>query len=138
MFLTKPRPFDCPPATMKGVTILVVDDEPIWRSILETDLGALGYTVSAARDAEEALEQVERIPPAAAVVDLMLPGAIDGRELASRLATREDPVPAILYSAAWDAAVGRDRCYGFPCVSKSAKPADLYEVVSRAAAGRRS
>src|SRR5262249_45350958 len=68
-----PKPLHPPPRELLGTTVLVVDDERVWRVILETDLRLLGYRVSMAQDAAEALQRAREDRPDVAIVDLMLP-----------------------------------------------------------------
>ena len=89
-----PKPFDGPQllASLKrahvepehGPTILVVDDQPDARKLAERTLKKLGYAPVCLATAEEALEQAKSDPPAAIVLDLMMPG-MDGREFLRRL-----------------------------------------------------
>ena len=58
--------------------MLVVDDERAWRVILETDLKMLGYKVSMAEDADQALVRAQADKPEVAIIDLMLPEPMDG------------------------------------------------------------
>ena len=110
---------------MKGATVLVVDDERAWRAILETDLRLLGYEVVTAGDAGEALERATTARPSLAIVDLMLPEPVDGRELVRRLRARGDRVPVVFYSArgTFTKEDGPDAPAFF---SKAADRADLY------------
>jgi CheY-like chemotaxis protein len=66
-------------------TILLVDDEPEVRRLLERMLGHLGYQVLPARDGLEALTVLaqHQEPVHLLVTDLQMPG-MDGRELARR------------------------------------------------------
>ena len=57
----------------KGETVLIVDDDPLVRSLTERVLIRLGYTVMAAADATEAVELVGK---AGNHVDLMLTDVI--------------------------------------------------------------
>ena len=57
-------------------TVLVVDDEAHILRVLETNLRGAGYGVTTAASAAEALATASRRPPAAVVLDLVLP---DGR-----------------------------------------------------------
>jgi CheY-like chemotaxis protein len=68
-------------------TILLVDDEPEVRRLLERMLGHLGYQVLPARDGLEALTALAQSqePVHLLVTDLHMPG-LDGRELARRFA----------------------------------------------------
>ena len=53
--------------------ILVVEDDPDIRSMLQRGLAAEGFTVSAAERASEALADARETTPAAIVLDIMLP-----------------------------------------------------------------
>src|SRR5437899_5584543 len=96
---TPPKPLGPIPEELKGSTVLIVDDERAWRVILETDLQMLGYRVSVAEDAVEALERAERDSPAVAIIDLMLPEPMDGRALCAELRARGIRVPVVFYTA---------------------------------------
>ena len=57
--------------------ILIVDDEPDIRLVLEARLQTAGFTVETADDGLQALSHIRANPPDLVVLDLMLPG-IDG------------------------------------------------------------
>ena len=69
---------------MAGDPILIVDDNPTNLKLARVLLAGEGYEVKTALNAEEALEQAKSDPPAAIVLDLMMPG-MDGREFLRRL-----------------------------------------------------
>jgi len=96
---TSPKPLHPPPRELVGTTVLVVDDERAWRVILETDLRLLGYRVSMAQDAAEALERAREDRPDVAIVDLMLPEPTDGWALLGELRAQGTTVPVIFYTA---------------------------------------
>lgn len=77
--------------------LLVVDDEPAVRRILETRLRMAGYTVILAGDGEEALSQFYREQPDLVVLDVMLP-KLDGFGVCRQLRA-ESSVPIIIVSA---------------------------------------
>ena len=64
--------------------ILVVDDEADVRALLEQELVAAGYLVRTAEGGAQALELLEREPPAAILLDLMMPPP-DGFEVLYRI-----------------------------------------------------
>lgn len=68
--------------------ILVVDDHPDVRHLLHLTL-ELDYQVLQARDAVEALQMVRREKPVAVLLDVMMPGKLDGLDVLSVL--KEDP-----------------------------------------------
>lgn len=74
------------PTTAVGrrLVVMVVDDDPHVRTLLEVGLEGAGYTVISARAAAEALHLVDRLPPDAVVTGVRLPG-LDGWQLVRRL-----------------------------------------------------
>ncbi|MDA8128120.1 MAG: response regulator [Betaproteobacteria bacterium] len=77
--------------------VLVVDDDPGMRSLLEAYLGDSGFAVETAMDGPAMWAAVERGMPDAIVLDLMLPGE-DGLSLARRLRGQSN-VPILMLSA---------------------------------------
>ncbi|CRM49328.1 EAL domain-containing response regulator [Pseudomonas sp. 58 R 3] len=65
-------------------TLLIVDDEPQVRKLLETLLQHEGYQTLSASSGEEALQLVAQQPPDLILLDIMMPG-MDGYEVASQL-----------------------------------------------------
>ena len=63
---------------MKGAKILVVDDEPQIRRVLRATLSAEGYTIVEARDGDAALAEFRRERPDLVLLDMNLPGLVDG------------------------------------------------------------
>jgi two-component system response regulator RegA len=57
-----------------GPSILLVDDDPLFRQVLARALSRRGYAVSAAGSVDEALALVAEAAPEYAVVDLKMPG----------------------------------------------------------------
>ena len=81
------RPPLSPPAveTAPGGRILVVDDEPGIRELLQEMLGLAGYEVILVRDGQEALERITADPdPDAIVLDLKMP-VMDGQQFYGHL-----------------------------------------------------
>ena len=77
---------------MSDVRVLVVDDEPMVREVLERYLRNEGFDVSTAEDGPEALATFASDEPDLVLLDLMLP-QIDGYEVFRRMrATAETPV----------------------------------------------
>ncbi len=78
-----------------GQDIVVVDDDPDTREILELVLGTLQIPIREANDGIQALELVTRDPPLLVMLDLSMP-QLDGeavlRELRARPATAKIPV----------------------------------------------
>ncbi|HJW85334.1 MAG TPA: sigma-54 dependent transcriptional regulator, partial [Candidatus Brocadiaceae bacterium] len=68
----------------KGAKILVVDDEIGYRKVLSNTLSERGFTVKTAASGEEALEELKRQEFPIIIVDMKLPGDIDGLEVLQR------------------------------------------------------
>jgi DNA-binding response OmpR family regulator len=77
--------------------ILVVDDEPNIREVVELYLRRDGHTVVAAADGEEALRLYQQTEPDLVVLDLMLP-KVSGLEVCRRIQASER-VPVVMLTA---------------------------------------
>lgn len=112
-------------------TVLVVDDEPRMLAMLELALGAAGYAVRTAADAEQAWRVLQEDAIALVVLDVMMPGT-SGLELCRRIAAHAG-VPVILLTAL-DAAA--DRVEGLEAGADDylAKPFSPRELVLRVGA----
>ena len=87
------------PAAAPGPEVLVVEDSPVARRFLQLRLQALGYSVSLASDAQDALTWLRRQPFAMVFVDVVLgpAGGLDGFNLCQML--KQDPAFAAARSA---------------------------------------
>ena len=138
MPFTPPKPLDPPPEDLRGATVLIVDDERVWRVILETDLRLLGYRVAVAQDGREALSSIKEHRPEVAIIDLMLPEPMDGLSLVSEIRARGEEVPIIFYTAQTDLPVTEGDADVLAHVSKAADRADLYSLLPEAIRRTRS
>ena len=67
--------------------ILVVDDEAIITMQLEERLSAMGYTVAGmASSGEDAIEKARRLTPDLVLMDIVMPGKLNGIEAAKTIA----------------------------------------------------
>ncbi len=89
------QPLDAQPPAM---AILVVDDDPGMRSLLQDFLAEEGYSVDTARDGSEALTRLSSRMPGLVLLDLNMP-RMDGIELFAHLRARELGVPVVFMSA---------------------------------------
>ena len=80
-------------------TILVIDDDPNALKLMGATLRQLGYRVETNQDAGSALADLERRPPAAVIVDLLMPG-MDGFEFLARFRSRPEngKVPIVVWT----------------------------------------
>ncbi len=85
---------------MESPLILVIDDSPTIRKMVECHLSQAGYRVAIAQDAETGLEMAEAIRPNLILLDHQLPGTT-GDEVCRKLLNRESTahVPVVISSA---------------------------------------
>ena len=57
----------------KARKVLIADDEPDIRELLQYNLSGAGYEVSLAKDGDEALDKAKRIKPDLILLDVMMP-----------------------------------------------------------------
>ncbi|MBN1221141.1 MAG: response regulator [Anaerolineae bacterium] len=81
-------------------SVLVVDDEPIVREMMEGFLAPVGYDVICVESGPEALEQIGNVNPDVILLDVMMPD-MSGFELCERLKAdkRWQHIPIILVTA---------------------------------------
>ncbi len=83
---------------MTGKRILVVDDEPKMRRVLEMMLQKMGHEVVSAGNGVEALQCIEKGAVDLVITDLRMP-EMDGIELLTELRARETLTPVIVITA---------------------------------------
>jgi CheY-like chemotaxis protein len=82
-------------------TILLVEDDPLVRTYTESQLSALGYRVTAAENAQRAIEAFEQgCRPDLLFTDMVMPGGMNGRALAEHLCARQ-PGLKVLYTSGY-------------------------------------
>jgi two-component system phosphate regulon response regulator OmpR len=110
-------------------TILVVDDEPAVREVLEEYLVAHGYAAICAESADAAKAVVARHPVDLALVDIHMPGE-DGLSLARHLRERYAKVAIVMLTSA---ATVVDRIVGLEMGADDyvPKPFDPRELLAR-------
>ncbi|MDN4626975.1 two-component system response regulator RssB [Erwinia sp. DT-104] len=83
---------------LSGKQILIVEDEVVFRSLLDNFLSALGATTSLADDGVQALESMQHQVFDLMICDLAMP-RMNGIKLVEHLRTRGNPVPILVISA---------------------------------------
>ena len=114
---------------MAKQSILVIDDEPAIRDMLQIALDAAGFKVELAEDAKQAYPIIIDTPPDLILLDWMMPGT-SGIELLRRLRRAEINVPVIMLTAKVEEA---SKIAGLDSGADDyiAKPFSLRELVSR-------
>ena len=109
--------------------VLVVDDDPSLRRMLERALRAEGFEVTVARDGAVALLESERAAPDVIVLDVTMP-ALDGLAVCRRLRAKGLATPILMLTAR-DAVP--DRVAGFDAGADDylVKPFALEELIVR-------
>ena len=79
-------------------SVLIVDDEPNIRRMVGALLGAEGYDVRDAADGVTGLALADANEPDVALVDLMMPGDLDGLALLQKLRERRPDMPVVMMS----------------------------------------
>ena len=82
---------------VRGLRILVVDDEEDICDLIRFNLEEEGYVVSVSNNGMDALNKVDRNLPDAIILDLMIPG-ISGMELCKKIKSKFD-VPILMVTA---------------------------------------
>lgn len=76
-------------------TILIVDDEIKVRKLIEVTLAEENRKIFHASSGEEALELARKVQPDVILLDIMMPGKLDGFEVCK--AIKEDPETKQIY-----------------------------------------
>jgi nitrogen-specific signal transduction histidine kinase/CheY-like chemotaxis protein len=96
-----------PPMTMaskaKPRRILVLDDEPLVRRVVDAMLRALGHQGKVVGTSDEAFDEFQRaratgIPFEWAIIDLTMPGDLDGASVITRLRTQDPALKVVVMS----------------------------------------
>ncbi len=113
----------------RGISLLVVDDEPPIRRLLRTSLGAQGYRVLEAATGSGALDLLAREAPEVVLLDLGLPD-LDGLEVIRRMRASGSGVPVIVLSSRGDER-GKVEALDLGADDYVTKPFGMAELVAR-------
>ena len=113
-----------------GELVLLVEDDPNVRRVVRQQLIDLSYPVIEAEDGVQALAMIDQIPDIAIVVsDVIMPGGMDGRQLADRIRCDHPDMRIVLMSGYTDEAeVGSD----LPVLAKPFARQDLARALRAA------
>ena len=112
------------PHPLEGIAVLVVDDDPDARYLLQRLLGHLGAFVMTAASVPDALSVLGRVRPDVVVTDILMPHH-DGIELMREIAQGpHDGLPVIALTAFSDVMGDEIAEAGFSAVLQ--KPTDMW------------
>jgi DNA-binding NarL/FixJ family response regulator len=124
---------------MKKITLLIVDDHPLFRQgvvdalTLESDLKVVGQSASGS----DALELIRSLKPAVAVLDVNLPG-LNGQQITHQVTQEKLPTRILLVTGyddveqALHAALAGAAAY----CSKNIEPQNLIQIIREVADGK--
>ena len=109
-------------------SVLVVDDEQNFVSLLDWFLTKRGYEVQTALNGEEALELVEKASPDLALIDIRM-GPVDGLSLLDEVKHRLPEIKVIMMTA-YPTSDSRRHALGKGATAYFTKPVDLEELLN--------
>ena len=109
-------------------SVLVVDDEQNFVSLLDWFLTKRGYEVRTALNGEEALELVEKASPDLALIDIRM-GPMDGLSLLDEVKQRSPEIKVIMMTA-YPTSDSRRHAFGKGAAAYFTKPVDLQELLN--------
>lgn len=117
---------------MKGLAILLVDDEPLMRLSMVDALEAVGYDVHAAASGTEGIEAVRQKSFDLVITDLRMPGA-DGLSVlkATKEKSPQTEVVVITAHGSVESAVGAMKLGAFDYITKPFQMDELLLIVER-------
>ncbi|WP_421931832.1 PAS domain S-box protein [Phenylobacterium sp.] len=121
-----------PSLTLDGVRVLVVDDNPMNRTLARAFLEAVGAQVTEAVDGTQALELATALPYDVILLDIRMPG-MDGPQTLRRLRGEPGPnvsIPVLAFSADTDLQRYADEDGFDDVVRKPVNAASLIQAIS--------
>jgi len=123
-----------PPTPVEAARILVMDDDPMILSLLETVLTEMGHNVTLASTGQDAVECYrdslkESAPYNLVILDLTIPGEMGGKRVAREI-IKMDPDAKLIVSSGYatDDTMAQYKKYGFK--ARVTKPYSLAELGS--------
>ena len=110
--------------------VLVVDDDPSIRAVVQDILDMEGCEVASAANGREAVDHIQRTPPGVVLLDMNMP-VLDGWGVARELKERGIDVPIVVMTAAVSAQRSRDEIGAIACLAKPFDLDDLLDAVMR-------
>jgi len=115
---------------MASNTVLLIDDDPVVRSLASGILRKKGYEVFVAKTGEEGLQQVEKHPPDVVITDYQMPG-MSGIKVVEAMRHADPQIPVIVLTAHGDTALTIEsiQAGAFDFIEKPINPRELLETV---------
>jgi PAS domain S-box-containing protein len=122
--------------TAGGELVLLVEDDPDVRRVVRQQLVDFGHPVIEAENGVQAIEMIEQIADIAIVVsDVIMPGGINGRQLADRV-LRDHPQMRILLMSGYTDETGDAVASELPVLAKPFARQDLARALQGTKRGR--
>ena len=121
-------------------SVLIVDDEPNIRRMVGALLGAEGYDVREAEDGSAGVASATQQEPDVVLLDLLMPGALDGMATLTKLREAHPDVPVVMMSgkAGLGDAVRATKMGAFNFLEKPLTPESVLLTVAAGAELRRT
>lgn len=116
-------------------TILAVEDNDLMAFTIRMLLESLGYNIEHVRTARQALDKLERTSFDLVFTDVMMPGEMNGIELAQTLRKRHPSLPIIITTGYHHSVEGINE---FPVLKKPYEMAALAQALEQALGGQQS
>ena len=116
----------------RGESVLVVEDNAALRRVVTRQLGELGYRVLAAENAAAGLELLDQQSIDLLLTDIVMPGGINGRELARRARQRWPGIKIVFTSGFSEARLNGDAGPLAACTPLLSKPYRKEDLASAA------
>ncbi|MFP4321192.1 MAG: response regulator [Anaerolineales bacterium] len=125
--------------TLEKITVLLVDDHPVWREGLRQIISLQDNidVVGEVPDGDQALKSVIELAPQVVLLDVNLP-KINGLQVATKLKSHRD-APAVVMLTAYDdreQAMHAIRAGAAAYCSKDIEPAKLIDIIEQVAQGK--
>ncbi len=121
-----PSPSAVLPGRQHDELVLLVEDEPNVRQVVRQQLMQLGHPVIEAENGEQAWAMIEQVSAIALVVsDIIMPGPLNGRQLAERIAQQAPHIHIVLMSGYADEDDDQDEAASQPILAKPFLRQDL-------------
>ena len=114
--------------------ILVIDDELFYRETIREALEKEGHKVHSASNSREGLDLLKQVEPDAALVDIILPGSMDGLAILFKIKSQYPEMPVIMLSAYEDKQMILTalRRGAYDYLTKPISPQELTHIIGKA------